>query len=50
MDRIEANYKKETNIPKFFWRTLSQQRSDLMKLKNKFNEEEVSPVKIAEKS
>jgi len=50
LGRIEANYKKETNIPKFFWRTLSQQRSDLTKLKNEFNGDEVSPFKIAEKN
>ncbi|MCK4284912.1 MAG: phosphoenolpyruvate carboxykinase (GTP) [Candidatus Lokiarchaeota archaeon] len=50
LERIEANYKKETNIPKFFWRTLSQQRSDLMKLKKMFNGEEVSPFKIAKKN
>jgi phosphoenolpyruvate carboxykinase (GTP) len=50
LDRIEANYKKETNIPKFFWGTLSQQRSDLVKLKNNFNTEEVSPEMLAKKS
>ena len=46
MERIEANYRKEVNIPPFFWEILSQQKSDLTQLREKYSEKEISPFTI----
>ncbi len=47
MERIKANYRKEVNIPPFFWEILSQQKSELTQLKEKYSVEEISPLTIS---
>ncbi|MFX1390154.1 MAG: phosphoenolpyruvate carboxykinase (GTP) [Promethearchaeota archaeon] len=44
VDRIEAMYKKEKDVPKFFWDILNIQRSNLVSLKNSYNSDEISPL------
>ncbi|MFW9818319.1 MAG: phosphoenolpyruvate carboxykinase (GTP) [Candidatus Thorarchaeota archaeon] len=44
LDRIERMYKKETGVPKFFWKIFNNQRKNLLELKNKFDTEEISPL------
>lgn len=44
LDRIESTYKKEKDVPQFFWDMLSDQRKSLINLKNEYNMEEISPL------
>ena len=44
LDRIEAMYKREKEVPQFFWNILNNQRNLLIELKNKFDSEEISPL------
>lgn len=44
LDRIEIMYKKEKEVPEFFWNILNNQRNLLLELKNKFDSEEISPL------
>jgi phosphoenolpyruvate carboxykinase (GTP) len=44
LDRIEAMYKKEKEVPNFFWNILNNQRDRLLELKTKFGIEEISPL------
>ena len=44
LDRIEGMYKKEKDVPEFFWNTLKNQRRILISLKNEYNMEEISPL------
>ena len=43
LDRIEDMYKKEIDIPQFFWNILNNQRIGLKDLKNEYGIEEISP-------
>ncbi len=44
LDRIEHIYKKEKDVPKFFWNILSNQRISLKNLKKEYGMEEISPI------
>ncbi|MFX1380444.1 MAG: phosphoenolpyruvate carboxykinase (GTP) [Promethearchaeota archaeon] len=44
LDRIELMYKKEKEVPEFFWNILNNQRSDLLTLKTQFDSEEIPPT------
>ncbi|MFX1365180.1 MAG: phosphoenolpyruvate carboxykinase (GTP) [Promethearchaeota archaeon] len=44
LDRIEIMYKKEKDMPKFFWNILKNLRSNLKDLKKEYNGEEISPL------
>jgi len=46
LDRIEAMYKKEKNIPDFFWSVLKTQRSELLILSKKYNKDIISPLEL----
>lgn len=46
LDRIEAMYKKEKNIPDFFWSVLKIQRSELLILSKKYNKDIISPLDL----
>ena len=46
LDRIEANFKKEANMPQFFWDVLNKQRKDLTDLKEKSGKEIISPLAL----
>lgn len=46
LDRIENIYKKEKNIPQFFWETLYKQRDELKKLRNRFNKDIILPSEL----
>ena len=37
LDRIESMYKKEKDVPQFFWDMLNDQRKSLINLKNEYN-------------
>ncbi len=43
LDRIEAMYKKEREVPEFFWILLNKQRNLLLQLKSDFDSEGISP-------
>ncbi|MFX1571128.1 MAG: phosphoenolpyruvate carboxykinase (GTP) [Promethearchaeota archaeon] len=43
LDRIEVIYKKEKDVPKFFWNILNNQQRNLRNLKNEYEIEEISP-------
>ena len=47
-DRVEAMYKKEANMPDFFWEILKEQRKKLNNLKSKQGEK-ISPMEILSK-
>ena len=49
IDRIESMYKKENDVPQFFWDILTEQRKSLINLKNIYTMEEISPL-LLEKS
>ena len=44
IERIEAMYKKEKDVPQFFWKILDNQRSSLKNLQNEYGMEEISPL------
>ncbi|MFW9969469.1 MAG: phosphoenolpyruvate carboxykinase (GTP) [Candidatus Odinarchaeota archaeon] len=44
LDRIETMYKKEQEIPEFFWSILNNQKNHIIELRTKFNFEEISPL------
>ncbi|MBA7688260.1 hypothetical protein ES703_96739 [subsurface metagenome] len=44
LDRIETMYKKEKNVPQFFWKILENQRTELIGLYNEYKMEEISPI------
>ena len=46
LDRIEANFKKEENMPQFFWDVLNMQRKDLNDLKEKSGKDLVAPLDL----
>jgi len=46
LDRIETNFKKEANMPQFFWDVLNKQRKDLTDLKEKNDKELISPLAL----
>ncbi len=46
LDRVEAMYKKDEGIPKFFWALLEDQRKKLKELLSQHNTETVSPFDL----
>ena len=46
LDRVEAMYKKDKEIPEFFWTLLEDQRKKLKELKEKYNSDEISPFDL----
>ena len=46
LDRMEAMYKKEKDVPEFFWDVLKKQRFALNKILEEYNIEVVSPLKL----
>ncbi|MFX1320681.1 MAG: phosphoenolpyruvate carboxykinase (GTP) [Promethearchaeota archaeon] len=46
LDRVEAMYKKEKEIPDFFWRVLEIERSELLTLSKKYNKDVISPFEL----
>ncbi|MFW9783455.1 MAG: phosphoenolpyruvate carboxykinase domain-containing protein, partial [Candidatus Heimdallarchaeota archaeon] len=43
LERIEDMYKKEKEIPQFFWDLLNNQRKEILNLRKEFNEYAISP-------
>ncbi|MFX1277427.1 MAG: phosphoenolpyruvate carboxykinase (GTP) [Promethearchaeota archaeon] len=46
LDRIENNFKKEENMPQFFWDVLNKQRKDLVGLKQSKGRDIISPINL----
>jgi phosphoenolpyruvate carboxykinase (GTP) len=46
LDRVEAIYKKDINIPEFFWTLLEEQRSKLKQFREKYKLEIISPFDL----
>ena len=46
LDRIENMYRKEEYVPDFFWNSLNQQKNELIKLKNNYNKDRISPFEF----
>jgi phosphoenolpyruvate carboxykinase (GTP) len=46
LDRVEAMYKKDKEIPEFFWNSLEKQRAELKDLGEKYNVETISPFDL----
>jgi hypothetical protein len=46
LNRIEEMYKKEKDIPEFFWDILTKQRSELINLKKKFGKDQITPLEL----
>ncbi|GAH01225.1 unnamed protein product, partial [marine sediment metagenome] len=44
LDRIETMYKKEKDVPKFFWNILKNQRISLRNLLKEYSMEDISPI------
>ncbi|MFX1312968.1 MAG: phosphoenolpyruvate carboxykinase (GTP) [Promethearchaeota archaeon] len=44
LDRIEAIYQKEKDVPKIFWNILNNQRIGLKNMKKEYNAIEISPI------
>jgi len=45
-DRMEVQYKEETEMPEEFWACLNERREELLALKDRFNSDVVSPFDI----
>jgi phosphoenolpyruvate carboxykinase (GTP) len=43
LDRMESMFKKEKDVPKFFWNQLNKQRKDLKNLQEEYNKVIISP-------
>ncbi len=46
LDRIETMYKKEKDVPKFFWNLLKSLRKNIRNLLKEYNTEEISPLSL----
>jgi phosphoenolpyruvate carboxykinase (GTP) len=46
LERIETMYKKEENVPDFFWKILYDERDKLLVLKEKYKKEIISPFEF----
>ncbi len=46
LNRVEKMFRTEKDIPQFFWNILNQQRSNLLELRNKYKEDEISPLEF----
>ncbi|MFW9897730.1 MAG: phosphoenolpyruvate carboxykinase (GTP) [Candidatus Thorarchaeota archaeon] len=46
LERIEIMYKKEENVPDFFWKILYDERDKLLVLKKKYRKEIISPFEF----
>jgi len=46
LDRVEAMYKKDKDIPEFFWALLEDQRKKLKELREKYKIENISPFDL----
>jgi phosphoenolpyruvate carboxykinase (GTP) len=46
VDRIEKMYKKEENIPAFFWKILEEQRQSLKEMQSKYGKAIIKPSEI----
>ncbi|TFG06920.1 MAG: phosphoenolpyruvate carboxykinase (GTP) [Promethearchaeota archaeon] len=46
LDRVEAMYKKDRDIPEFFWKILEDQRKRLIELRKSFGKEQISPFEF----
>jgi len=46
LDRIETMYKKEKDVPKFFWNLLKNLRINLKNLQKEYPMEEISPISL----
>ena len=44
--RIETMYKKEENVPEFFWNLLNEERTKLLDLKEKHKKDKISPLEF----
>ncbi|MBY8992005.1 MAG: phosphoenolpyruvate carboxykinase (GTP), partial [Candidatus Lokiarchaeota archaeon] len=44
IDRIESFYKKEKDIPEFFWNMLNSQKETLIRLKDEYEKDIISPL------
>jgi len=44
--RMKEMYKKENNIPDFFWNILNKQKQDLLLVREKFHKDEISPYEL----
>lgn len=47
LDRIETMYKKEKDVPQFFWKILNNQRKNLTNLQNEYSMKEISPLLLS---
>ncbi|MFX1394276.1 MAG: phosphoenolpyruvate carboxykinase (GTP) [Promethearchaeota archaeon] len=46
LERIEAMYKKEENVPDFLWNIFKEERNKLLSLKQKYKKDEISPLEF----
>jgi len=46
LDRIENNFKKEENMPQFFWDVLQEQRENLKKIKESKGKSVIVPSEL----
>jgi phosphoenolpyruvate carboxykinase (GTP) len=46
IDRIESMYRREKNVPEFFWNMLNSQKECLLRLKNEYEKDIISPLLI----
>ena len=49
LQRMEKMYKTEKDIPKFFWNSLNQQRSELEQMKKGYHKNLITPIELLEK-
>ncbi|MHA1757163.1 MAG: phosphoenolpyruvate carboxykinase (GTP) [Promethearchaeota archaeon] len=47
LNRAENMFKKEKDMPEFFWNILESQRKELIQLKEKYNEEIINPFDLS---
>lgn len=43
LERIEMMYRKEENVPDFFWTVVNEERENLLNLKEKYQKEDIPP-------
>ncbi|MFW9894283.1 MAG: phosphoenolpyruvate carboxykinase (GTP) [Candidatus Thorarchaeota archaeon] len=49
-DRMRTNFENEIKMPPFFWEILDHQKSELIKMRNIFKKDEISPLELIKKA
>jgi len=46
LDRINAMYEKEREMPEFIWKLIQQQKTEIIEARKKYGKDEISPTEF----